>query len=112
MAPKPSSGWKGRPSLRTTMTSSGAPSALATWAATGTPPSGEGQYDRPVVSKGSEQGSQPLTCVLSIGEDDRPSALADVGHLTVLWGTSRPARRGPRGRCARGARGHVCGPCG
>ena len=40
MAPMPSSGWNGTPSLRTTMTSSGAPRARATSKATGTPPRG------------------------------------------------------------------------
>lgn len=40
MAPKPSSGWCGTPSLRTTITSSGAPSSCATRKATGTPPRG------------------------------------------------------------------------
>ncbi len=40
MAPNPSSGWNGKPSLRTTMTSSGAPRERATSAATGTPPLG------------------------------------------------------------------------
>ena len=40
MAPMASSGWNGTPSLRTTMTSSGAPSACATSNATGTPPRG------------------------------------------------------------------------
>jgi hypothetical protein len=40
MAPMASSGWNGTPSLRTTITSSGALSAAATWAATVTPPRG------------------------------------------------------------------------
>src|SRR5215472_4599301 len=40
IAPMASSGWNGTPSLRTTITSSGASSSLATSNATGTPPRG------------------------------------------------------------------------
>src|SRR5947209_7722424 len=46
MAPMASSGWAGTPSLRTTRTSSGAPRATATSAATGTPPRGNASTSR------------------------------------------------------------------
>ena len=57
-APIASSGWKGTPSLRTTITSSGASSARATSAATGTPPRGNP----------STTTSSPRRCAQPLGQ--------------------------------------------
>src|ERR1035437_18592 len=60
IAPIASSGWEGNPSLRTTMTSSGAPSVLATSKATGTPPRGS---PRTTTSSSAWSPSFSLSCL-------------------------------------------------
>src|SRR5581483_11589113 len=62
IAPIASSSWPGRPSLRTRNTSSGAPRARATSAATGTPPRGRPRTitsSRPAYSDSLEASARP-----------------------------------------------------
>ncbi len=84
-APMPSSGWNGTPSLRTTMTSSGAPSACATWA-TRTPPRG-----RPRTTTGS-----PRRCP-SRAESRRPASSRSANTMTAPFCQHLPGqdRQGP-----------------
>ena len=68
IAPIASSGWKGTPSLRTTMTSSGTASARATSNATGTPPRGSPSTTRSVAWEIPQSVRQPATGVDPIDE--------------------------------------------
>ena len=89
MAPMASSGWKGTPSLRTTITSSGASRASATSRARGTPPRGSPRTTT----------SCPRSCS-SRSASNRPASARFWKPLTVLAPTllqsappsQRPAR--------------------
>ena len=83
-ASMPSSGWNGTPSLRTMMTSSGAPSARATCDATGTSPGG----------RLSRTTGSPRRC-RSLAASRRPASSRSAKVMT----TPRDKLPAPPGRC-------------
>src|SRR5659263_163579 len=104
IAPMASSGWNGTPSLRTTMTSSGAPSAPATSNATGTPPRGR---PRTTTSWSCRYSSRAAS--------SRPASTRSANTIIAVSSTSverppswcsyvvipRSSHKGPRGQCQR-----------
>ena len=95
-APIANSGWNGTPSLRTTITSSGASSARATSAATGTPPRGNPSTTTSSTPQVAQPLGQPPPGVLPILErHDNPldveiaivrrPAVSAPGRRDVEW---------------------------
>ena len=97
MAPMPSSGWYGTPSLRTTITSSGAPSAWATSKATGTPPRGSPRTTRGSPRRCASLVREAPPCVHAVDEAHAISLRPLYVHPTL----TRHARADGHGSSAR-----------
>lgn len=94
MAPMASSGWKGTPSLRTTMTSSGAPNLWATSYTTETLPRKQPQDDHVLVAEALEASRQPAAGIGSVCEGHRLAFLPchDAGQRPLLGRADGPVR--------------------